>query len=321
MFQDTKKFPWGHEKRYNDFSTHFKQMFNGRVQKVSIDAGFTCPNRDGSKGYGGCTYCNNKTFKPTYCNLETNITEQVEKGITFFSNRYKAAVDFVAYFQAYTNTYAPVHELVKLYEEALAHPRISGLVIATRPDCLPEEVLDYLEEKSRDCYVMVELGVESCNDETLNRINRGHSFNESATAIENLAKRGIHSCAHMILGLPGESRETMLGQAVKLSELPVENLKLHQLQVQKGTVMANQYKKNPGIFNVFNTVDDYIDLVIAYLEKLKPEIYLERFVSQSPPDMIIAPKWGVKNYEFVDKLRKEMVKRDTWQGRFYTYST
>ncbi|HKK81834.1 MAG TPA: radical SAM protein, partial [Prolixibacteraceae bacterium] len=150
-------------------------MFNGRVQKVSIDAGFTCPNRDGLKGYGGCTYCNNKTFKPTYCNLETGITEQIEKGITFFSNRYKS-VDFVAYFQAYTNTYAPVQDLITLYEEALSHPRISGLVIATRPDCLPVEVLDYLEEKSRECYVMVELGVESCSDDTLERINRGHTF-------------------------------------------------------------------------------------------------------------------------------------------------
>ncbi|MDA3818239.1 MAG: TIGR01212 family radical SAM protein [Prolixibacteraceae bacterium] len=320
MFQDTKNFPWGHEKRYNDFSTHFKRLFKGRVQKVSIDAGFTCPNRDGLKGYGGCTYCNNKTFKPTYCNLEAGVTEQVEKGITFFSNRYNA-VDFVAYFQAYTNTHAPLQDLILLYEEALSHPRIKGLVIATRPDCLPVEVLDYLEQKSHECYVMIELGVESCRDETLDRINRGHSFNDSVTAIENLAKRNIHSCAHMMLGLPGETHEMMLEQSELLSKLPVENLKLHQLQIQKGTVMANQYAKDPGMFNIFYSVEDYIDLIIAYLEKLKPDIFLERFVSQSPSDMVIAPKWGVKNYEFVAKLEKELAKRETWQGRLYTYST
>ncbi len=317
MFQDTKIFPWGHEKRYNDFSTYFRRLFEGRVQKVSIDAGFTCPNRDGLKGYGGCTYCNNKTFKPRYCNLENGITEQIEKGISFFSNRYKV-VDFVAYFQAYTNTYAPVQDLILLYEEALAHPRISGLVIATRPDCLPGEVLDYLEEKSRECYVMVELGVESCRDDTLLRINRGHLFSDSVTAIKNLAARNIHSCAHVMLGLPGETREMMLDQPELLSQLPIENLKLHQLQIQKGTVMANQYAKNPDMFNIFRFVEDYIDLVIAYLEKLNPDIFLERFVSQSPPDMVIAPNWGMKNYEFVAKLDKEMIKRDTWQGRLYT---
>ncbi|MDA3880278.1 MAG: TIGR01212 family radical SAM protein [Prolixibacteraceae bacterium] len=314
MYQDNKNFPWGHEKRYNDFSTHFKKLFKGRVQKVSIDAGFTCPNRDGTKGTGGCTYCNNKTFKPTYCNLENSVSDQLEQGVNFFSARYKA-IDFVAYFQAYTNTHAPLGNLIDLYEEALQHPRVSGLVIATRPDCLPDDVLDYLEEKLKSCYVMVELGIESCNNKTLERINRGHTFRESVRAIEELSRRNIHSCAHMILGLPGETHDDFYEQARTLSQLPIENIKLHQLQIHKETVMAMQYNETHEMFNLFETPEAYIDVVVQYLELLSPAIIVERFVSNSPPDMVVAPKWGLKNFEFVAKLEKELERRNTWQGR------
>lgn len=307
---------WGGEKRYNDFASHFKRMFNKRVQKVSIDAGFTCPNRDGTKGRGGCTYCNNTSFKPSYCNLETSVSAQIERGIRFFSERYHS-IAYLAYFQAYTNTYAPLENLISMYEEALAHPEVIGLVIATRPDCLPEEVLDYLMEISKQCYVMVELGLESCEDETLLRINRGHTWNESQVAVKQLAERGIHNCVHLIAGLPGENRELVLKQAAKISELPVENLKLHQLQIHKGTIMERQYRKNPEEFELYNNVGPYIELMADYLELLRPEIIVERFISQSPPELLVAPRWGLKNFEFTAMLEKRLLERDTWQGRLY----
>ncbi|WP_347838264.1 TIGR01212 family radical SAM protein [uncultured Draconibacterium sp.] len=310
-----KVYSWGHDRRYNDFPTYFRERFSGRVQKVSIDAGFTCPNRDGSKGVGGCSYCNNKTFKPTYCNLENSVSKQVEQGVAFFARKYKT-MRFLAYFQAYTNTYAPLADLKRLYEEALNHPKVVGLVISTRPDCLNDELLDYLAELSRKVYVMVELGVESHLDRTLKSINRGHTFTDAARAIEETAKRGINNCAHMILGLPGESRQEVLEQAKVISQLPVKNLKLHQLQIHKGTLLEKQFDENPDSFHLY-TAEDYIDLVVDYLELLNPEIIVERFISQAPPEMLIAPKWGLKNFEFVDKVKKRLKERDTWQGRKY----
>jgi uncharacterized protein len=224
---------------------------------------------------------------------------------------------YLAYFQAYTNTYAPLHILKSLFEEALAHPQVIGLVIATRPDCLPTDVLDYLQQLSERCYLVVELGIESVNDDALKRINRGHLFAESAQALKELAQRNIQSCAHMILGLPGETTETMLEQARILSTLPVNNLKLHQLQIHTNTVMAHQFQKDPDQFNLFNQVDDYVELVVDYLELLNPSIVIERFVSQSPAELLIAPKWGLKNFEFVVKVERRLEQRNTWQGRLY----
>ena len=312
---EQKVYSWGHNRRYNDFPTYFRNLFSERVQKVSIDAGFTCPNRDGSKGVGGCTYCNNKTFKPTYCNLENTVTSQVEQGIEFFSKKYKS-MKFLAYFQAYTNTYAPLDDLKRLYEEALQHPEIIGLVISTRPDAIEEELLDYLAELSRKVYVMVEFGLESHLDRTLESINRGHTFAESVWALEETAKRGINTCAHMILGLPGESRSELLDQARIVSQLPVKNLKLHQLQIHKRTLLAKQYQENPDRFNLY-TAEEYTNLVVDYLELLNPSIIVERFISQAPPDMLIAPKWGLKNFEFVAKVEKRLAERNTWQGRLF----
>lgn len=309
------QFPWKHDRRYNDFPTYFKAKFNERVQKVSVDAGFTCPNRDGSKALNGCSYCNNKTFKPDYCRLEKSITEQLTQGIEFFAKKYQS-MQFLAYFQAYSNTYADVAVLKERYEEALAVPKVIGLVLGTRPDCLTPEVLDYLGELSQKCYVMVEFGVESVKDETLRRINRGHEFDVAQWAIRETAKRGIHNCAHLILGLPGENRNDFLNQAREISKLPVENLKLHQLQIHKGTRMAVEYANQPDDFQLFS-VDEYIDLVVDYLELLNPNIILERFISQAPKDLLIAPKWGLKNFEFVAKLEKRLAERDTWQGRLY----
>ncbi len=308
-------YSWGHGRRYNDFPTYFRALFSERVQKVSIDAGFTCPNRDGSKGLGGCTYCNNKTFKPTYCNLENSVSSQVLKGIDFFARKYEA-MKFLAYFQAYTNTYAPLDDLKRLYQEALEHPKIVGLVISTRPDAVSNELLDYLAELSRKVYVMVEFGLESHLDRTLESINRGHSFSESVWALKETAKRGINNCAHMIVGLPGESRDELLDQARTVSQLPVKNLKLHQLQIHHGTILARQYNENPERFHLY-TAEEYIELVVDYLELLNPAIIVERFISQAPPDLLIAPKWGLKNFEFVAKVEKRLAERNTWQGRLF----
>jgi radical SAM protein (TIGR01212 family) len=310
-----QNFVWGHKKRYNDFSTYFRNHFSERVQKVSVDAGFTCPNRDGTKGKGGCIYCNNITFKPTYCNLENSVTIQVREGIEFFAKKY-SSMKFLAYFQAYTNTYAPLDDLKRLYEEALQHPKIIGLVISTRPDSVTVEMLDYLADLGKKVYVMVEFGLESHRDKTLERINRGHTFAESVWALEETAKRGINNCAHLILGLPGETRADWLEQARVISKLPVKNLKLHQMQIHRKTVLEKQYTANPTDFNVF-TIEEYIELVIDYLELLNPAIIVERFVSEAPSEMVVAPKWGLKNFEFVAKVEKRLVEKDTWQGRRY----
>ncbi len=313
---DKQVFSWGHNKRYNDYSTHFRSIFNEKVQKISIDAGFTCPNRDGTKGFGGCTFCNNETFTPSYCSLGESVSDQIVDGITFFSKKYTDML-FLAYFQSYTNTYAPVSHLLRLYDEALSHPKVIGLVISTRPDCLSNEILDFLETKSKEIYVMVELGVETFENKTLEFINRGHSNEDSIEAITKLAARGIHNCVHMILGLPGEDKRKILSQASILSKLPVEVLKLHQLQIHEKTVMAKQYFEMPELFQIFKTADEYAELVVEYLEILHPRIIIERFVSQSPTDMLIAPRWGIKNFEFVAIVERKLSQQNTWQGKFY----
>lgn len=310
-----QEFAWAHQKRYNDFSTYFRNRFSERVQKVSVDAGFTCPNRDGLKGKGGCTYCNNITFKPTYCNLDNSVTSQVNDGIEFFAKKYKS-MKFLAYFQAYTNTYAPFEDLKRLYEEALQHPKIVGLVISTRPDSVNDEILDYLAYLGKKVYVMVEFGLESHLDKTLKRINRGHTFAESVWALEETSKRGINNCVHLILGLPGENREDWLEQARVISKLPVKNLKLHQLQIHRKTVFEKQFAANPEMFQLL-TVEEYIELVVDYLELLNPGIIVERFVSEAPAGMVVAPKWGLKNFEFVAKVEKRLAERNTWQGRLF----
>lgn len=309
------KFEWDGNKRYNDFSGYFRKKFNGRVQKISIDAGFTCPNRDGTRGRGGCTYCNNQTFSPAYCNLEKSVATQLDEGIAFFSRKYDS-MKYLAYFQSYSNTYAPLDNLKKLYEEALNHPEVIGLVIATRPDCVTTDILDYLQQLAENYYIMVEFGVESHLNSSLDRLNRGHHFEESVWAITETARRGIHNCVHLILGLPGETENDWLEQARIISDLPVENLKLHQLQIHRGTRMYKEFQDHPETFGMF-TVDEYLDLCVKYLEYLSPKIIVERFVSEAPDELLVAPRWGLKNFEFTAKLEKLLEERDTWQGRLY----
>ena len=302
--------------RYNDFSAWLSTLFPYKVQKISLNAGFTCPNRDGTVGYGGCTYCNNQTFNPAYCRTEKSVTEQLEEGKQFFARKYPD-MKYLAYFQAYTNTYGELQELKRKYEEALQVPDVVGIVIGTRPDCMPDELLDYLEELNRRTFLIVEYGVESTDNATLKRINRGHTFEAAEEAIRRTAEKGIRVGVHIILGLPGETNEQLIQQAGVLSSLSITTLKLHQLQLIKGTRMAAEFEKQPEDFHLY-TADEYIDLVIDYVEHLNPRIVLERFVSQSPKELLIAPDWGLKNHEFTDKVRKRMRERDSWQGKLYS---
>lgn len=300
-------------KPYREFGELLTKHFPYKVQKISINAGFTCPNRDGSKAVGGCTYCNNQSFSPGYGGKQRPVSIQLKDGIDFFAYKYPE-MKYLAYFQSYTNTYDSVDKLIELYEEALAYPNVVGLIIGTRPDCMPEELLNYFEELNKRTFLMIEYGLESTLDSTLEFINRGHTHTESVEAINKTAARGIYTGAHLILGLPHETREQILAHAEEISKLPLTTVKLHQLQLIKGTVMARQHKEHPEWFNLFE-VDDYINLCIDFAERLNPDFIIERFVSQSPKQLLIAPDWGLKNFEFTAKVLKRFSERQTWQGR------
>ncbi len=287
---------------YNDFGTWIRSQFPYKVQKISIDAGFSCPNRDGSISKGGCIYCDNRTFNPSYCDSKTSVTQQLEEGKRFFARKYPD-MKYLAYFQAYTNTYAPLSKLRALYEEALQVDDVVGLVIGTRPDCVSEELLDYLEELNQRTFLIVEYGIESANDDTLRLINRGHDFACSRDAIQRTHDRGILVGGHVIIGLPGEDAEESVRQAPIISSLPLDILKIHQLQVVKGTRLAQMYAEKP--FHLY-TVDEYIDVIVRYIRQLRPSLILERFVSQCPPELLIAPRWGLKNHEFTHLLQNKL---------------
>ncbi|MBR1409583.1 MAG: TIGR01212 family radical SAM protein [Prevotella sp.] len=296
---------------YNDYGTWIRSRFPYRVQKISIDAGFSCPNRDGRISTGGCTYCDNRTFNPSYCQRHHSVTQQLEKGKRFFARKYPE-MKYLAYFQAFTNTYAPLYHLISLYEEALRVDDVVGIVIGTRPDCVSDELLDYLGELSKRTFVLVEYGVESANNSTLLRINRGHTFQQSRDAIMQSHQHGLLTGAHIILGLPGEDAEESLRQASIISSLPVDILKIHQMQIIRGTRLAAEYEANP--FHIY-TVDEYIELIAHYIQHLRADLILERFVSQSPKELLIAPHWGLKNYEFTNLLVNYLRKHDIRQGQ------
>lgn len=308
-------FLWGHSKRYNDYSNYIKRIFGERVQKLSVDAGFTCPNRDGTKGVGGCAFCNNSTFNPSYCGPELSIKEQLDKGISFFRPKYKT-MQYLAYFQAYTNTYGETENLIAKYQQALQHPLVTGLVLGTRPDCVSDDLLECLSSWQKDYYISIELGAESTKESTLVDINRGHTYAETVETTLRITSHNIPVGLHLILGLPGESREDMLHHAGEVSKLPIDFLKLHQLQIVKGSAFAGQYNATPEKFQLYR-VEDYIELVVDFIERINPQIILERFVSQAPHDLLIAPRWGLKNFEFVAKVEKRMKERDTWQGKLF----
>lgn len=301
------------KRRYTNFSDKLKELFGARVQKLSIDAGFTCPNRDGHVGVGGCTFCDNASFSPDYCRTAGGITAQINAGISFFGAKYPNQ-KYLAYFQNYSATYAPLSVIKERVEEALAHPKISGIVIGTRPDICSSEVLDYLEELAKVCYVGIEFGVESTNDSVLKSVNRGHSYEVSEDAILRAAGRGIYVGAHLIIGLPGESQEEALQGAIKVSNLPIDVLKLHQLQIIKGTRMADEYKASPEKFELF-TMEGYLEFLARLIPQIPQRVGFERFVNQVPPGYLIAPKWGIKNHEFTAKLDKMLAACDLWQGK------
>lgn len=291
---------------YNDFGTWIRKQFpDFRVQKISIDAGFSCPNRDGKISSGGCTYCDNRTFNPSYCDRKKSISEQLEEGKAFFARKYPD-MKYLAYFQAYTNTYAKVEQLREMYEEALRVEDVVGIVIGTRPDCMSDELLDYLEELNKRTFLLVEYGIESANDDTLRRINRGHDFACSRDAVERTHARGILTGGHIIIGLPGEDAEESLRQAPIISSLPLDILKIHQMQIIKGTRLAQEYAEHP--FRVYS-VEEYIDVIVRFIRLLRPDLVLERFVSQSPKELLVAPKWGLKNYEFTNLLNNRLKSR------------
>ena len=291
---------------YNDFGTWIRKQFpDFRVQKISIDAGFSCPNRDGKISSGGCTYCDNRTFNPSYCDRKKSISEQLEEGKSFFARKYPD-MKYLAYFQAYTNTYAKVEQLREMYEEALRMEDVVGIMIGTRPDCMSDELLDYLEELNKRTFLLVEYGIESANDDTLRRINRGHDFACSRDAVERTHARGILTGGHIIIGLPGEDAEESLRQAPIISSLPLDILKIHQMQIIKGTRLAQEYAEHP--FHVY-LVEEYIDVIVRFIRLLRPDLVLERFVSQSPKELLVAPKWGLKNYEFTNLLNNRLKNR------------
>lgn len=300
------------------------------MQKLSIDAGFSCPNRDGSLTTGGCTFCNNEAFTPSYLREDKehnhmrvvkSITRQIEEGIEFHQWRYHQPLRYLAYFQAYSNTYAPLEILKQRYEEALRHPQVAGLVIGTRPDCVDEEKLDYLASLAREYYVAVEYGVESVYDTTLKTIHRGHDFACTEKAVRMTAERGLHCGGHFILGLPGETREMMLDSVQRINSMPLETVKFHQLQILKGSLMEKDITNIPPSF----ALEDYIQLVCDIVERLRPDLVVERFAGEVPPRYQADPNrsWRrddgrlLRNEEIPTLVERELERRESHQGCKY----
>jgi len=314
---DIQTFQWGHQRRYNSYTEHIRKIFGGRVQKLSIDAGFSCPNRDGSISTGGCTFCNNDAFNPSYCLPAKSITQQLKEGIEFHKKRYRRSSQYLAYFQAYSNTHASLDVLKACYDEAIAMQDVIGLVIGTRPDCVDAGKLDYIAQLSKKYYVVLEFGIESCSNKTLQAINRGHTFEQAVWALEQCRDRGIKTGAHFVIGLPGESRDEIMAQASTIARLPLNSLKFHQLQILKNTAMEKEFLENPASFNLFS-LHEYIDFMISFIEKLPPHFVIERFTAEVPPRFRIAPDWGnLRTDQILQMIEKRLEERNTWQGRSY----
>lgn len=311
------QYPWGHQRRFNAYAQYFQKIMGERVQKVTIDAGFTCPNRDGKIARGGCTYCNNDSFNPSYNTPAKTIELQIEEGIEFHANRYRRANKFLAYFQAYSNTYSSLENLKRIYAPALEKDEIVGLVIGTRPDCIDDEKLKFFADIAKTHYVILEYGIESVYNKTLKRVNRQHTFEQSIEAIEKTAAVGVKVGGHLIFGLPGESREEMMAEAEIVSKLPLNNIKFHQLQIIIDTAMQKEYLKYPERYNFFE-LDEYIQFMVNFVEKLNPNFVVERFAGEVPPRFLVSPGWEkIRNDQILQKIEKELEHRDSWQGKFY----
>ena len=310
-------YPWGDDRPFNSYSGYFKRLFGSRMQKLTINAGFTCPNRDGRVGTGGCTFCNNEAFTPSDCTPAKSVTQQLEEGIAFHRYRYRTAQRYLAYFQSFSNTYAPLEELRRIYDEALAHPLVAGLVIGTRPDCVDDAVLDYFADVARERYVIIEYGIESCCDATLQAVNRGHDFACARQAVEATAARGIHTGAHFILGLPGESDDMLIASADIINSLPLNTVKFHQLQIFRDTPMAADWAQHPERYR-FRTLDEYLDLFIRILQRLRPDLVVERFAGEAPPRYHCGPTWGlIRNEQLLARLEKRLRETGSYQSQFW----
>ena len=307
-------YKWGSERRLNTYSDYFKREFGGRVQKITLDAGFTCPNRDGTCGTGGCTFCNNKAFNPSYNDPEKSIESQILQGMNFHRTRYRKATRFLAYFQAYSNTYSSLEHMQSLYEQALKVPGIIGIVVGTRPDCVDEDKLNYFQDLSKKHYVTVEYGIESVINRTLQRVNRGHDVEKSLWAVSETARRGVRVGGHMIIGLPGEDRQDFLDSGQELSRWPLNNIKFHQLQVIRHTAMAREYEERPNEFVSF-TLEEYLELMMEIVEQLNPSIVVERIAGEVTPGMGIREGWGIRYDRVLQAFEDLLEKHDTWQGK------
>ena len=317
------------EKRYNSYAGYFREKYGERLQKLVIDAGFTCPNRDGTVGTGGCSYCDNAAFHPGYSTPGKSIAQQLDEGISFHQVRYRGASHYLAYFQSFSNTYGPVDRLRQVYTEALTHPKVVGLVIGTRPDCIDDARLDLLEEirdtpmagkepPFRTPVIQIEYGIESCYDATLEYIERGHGFECARRAVEATAARGFDVGAHFILGLPGETRQMLLDQCAAINSLPLHSIKFHQLQLVKGTRMEAEAREHPERFLQW-TLDEYLDFVIDILERLRPDLYIERVAGEVPPRFVEKARWGlIRNFQILHLLDARLEARDTRQGAVWT---
>ncbi len=307
-------FPWGDSRRLNSYSGYCRRLFGTRVQKIPVDAGFTCPNRDGTLGRTGCTFCRNDAFTPAYCDAAKSVARQIGEGAAFHARRSRGSAVLLAYFQAYSNTYAPLDRLRACYSEALACPGVAGLIVGTRPDCVDGEKLDYFASLARDRYVMIEYGVESTCDATLRAVNRGHDYATARQAIETTAARGIHTGAHFILGLPGESREMLLRQVDRINRLPLDTVKFHQLQIFRDTPLAAEYAAHPERFS-FPTVDEYLDLLAEIVRRLRPEIAVERIAGETPARYRCRDGWqGVRHGTLTSLLEKRLAALGAYQG-------
>lgn len=311
-----KTYPWGTDRRINAASNHLKLAFGKRIQKVTVDAGFTCPNRDGTKGYGGCKFCNNDAFNPSYCTPDKPLSQQIEEGIEFHEKRYKRAVNYVAYFQAFSNTYASLDTLKNLYEQALQNEKIIGLIIGTRPDCVDEEKLEYLASLAEKYYLVIEYGIETIYDRTLRLINRGHSFKDSVNALHLTQKFGLRTGAHFIFGLPGESREEMMQSVREISRLPLHSIKFHQLQIVKNTVFEKEYLEDKSRFTLFS-FDEYVEFIAAFISRLNPGFVIERLAAETQPRNCVSERWGLRYDQVLNRIEKKMEEHDYWQGKFY----
>lgn len=315
------QYPWGDGRPFNSYSGYFRRLFGGRVQKLAVNAGFTCPNRDGTVGRGGCTFCDNEAFTPSYCRSDKSVAQQIREGIEFHRNRYRCADRYLVYFQSFSNTYAPLERLRAIYGEALGEEGVVGIVVGTRPDCVDERVLDYFAHLAGSRYVAIEYGIESCYDATLREINRGHDFECAKRAVEMTASRGIHTGAHFILGLPGETDDMMLRQTEAINDLPLTTVKFHQLQLFRGTPMAADWDRHPERYH-FRPLDEYIDFFIEILRRLRPDLVVERFAGEAPPRFHYGPDWGlVRNEQLLAMLEKRLLERGFWQSQLWTSPT